>query len=349
VTSGTPRGRLYVSNFDSDSIASFDIAADARLTLLSVTAVPPGAGRPLAGAATPDGTSLFYAGFAGPGVAAFRVMPDGALVARGTFAPRASGSLTNAAGVAIDPAGPYLYASYFNGGGDGVVAGFHIDDDASLRPMGEPAPSGGGGSAGVAVSSQRRTLYVANKSSGTVSAFRIGNDGGPVPLGPPVAAGPGAFVLAVAPGGDRLYVANADAASLTIVSVDDDGSLMPGGVDVATGAASPRGLLISRDGRFLYAAHYNTGRNGSLPGSIATFRVGADGGLDVAGSLVSSGGNDAEALALAPDGDVLYVANFGSSTITAFAVGRDGALSPYGDPAVSGGQHPDFGSMVVIS
>ena len=238
--------------------------------------------------------------------------------------------------------------SYFNDGKAGAVAAFAIAEDGGLTLHGAVAATGGEGSAGVALTPDGRFLYVANMGSGTVSAFAVSADGRLRALGAPEPSGKGALVLDVAPDGDYLYVANALDDTVSTFDVAADGTLRPVGVPVAAGGPGPRGVLAAPDGRSLYVAHYNTGHNGSRPGSVATFRLGADGRPTQLGEAVSTGGNGAEALALMPDGETLLVANFGSSDIAAFAVAADGALAKVGTPVPTGGVFPDFQSIVVV-
>jgi 6-phosphogluconolactonase (cycloisomerase 2 family) len=339
---------MYVSNFDSDDVSVFDIGHAGTLTLLDLVPVPAGGRQPLAGAITPDRRHVYFAGFGSGDVSAFRVLADGSLAPNGLFPPASSAPLTNASGIAVSPHGAHIYAGFFNGGAAGAVAAFSIGDGGLLSPLGAPIPSGGDGTAGVAIAPDGRFLYAANKGSSTVSPFAIRPDGTLQPVAAPHRAGAGAFVLAVAADGAFVYVADADGDTLTTLAVGADGSLSPAGT-VAAGAASPRGLLLAPDGRTLYVAHYNTGHNGSLPGSVAVFRLQPSGAPAPLGDVLASGGNGAEALALAPDGGTLYVANFGSSTIARFAVGADGLLTASAPPVATGGEHPDFGAIVINS
>jgi 6-phosphogluconolactonase (cycloisomerase 2 family) len=71
------QGHAFVSNFDSDTVSVFEIAAGGSLTLTAVVPLTGGARQPLAGAITPDGRYLFYANFGSADVSTLCVSNTG--------------------------------------------------------------------------------------------------------------------------------------------------------------------------------------------------------------------------------------------------------------------------------
>ncbi|MGA2408792.1 MAG: beta-propeller fold lactonase family protein [Candidatus Binataceae bacterium] len=348
---GFPLRRAYIANFESGDISFFQIAADGQLVSLPLEPIDAGQdSNPLADTMTPDGRYLYVTNFTNASVLAFATSPSGTLKPLGSFAPPDSPGLTQASGIAITPDGKSLYVTYYNNARGGAVAGFRIESSGKLIPLGPAIASGGEGSAGDAIALDGRHLYAANSVSGTVSVFAIADDGSLQPIGNPAPSGGGTFVLAISPDGAHLYAANSADDTITAFDLLAGGGLTSIGNPVPSGGPGPRGILVSPDGQWLFAAHYNTGHNGSAPGSVAAFHINQDGSLALAAAL-SSGGNGAEALALSPNGADLYVANFGTSDVASFHVcseSEDCILMPLGDPVPTGGEFPDFQSIAIV-
>src|SRR5271167_4989072 len=122
------------------------------------------------------------------------------------------------------------------------------------------------------------------------------------------------------------------------------------GSPVSSDGPGPRGVLVSPDGQSLFVAHYNTGHNGSGVGSLADFHIDLGGAISQPATFLSRG-NGAEALAVAPDGKDVYVANFGTSDVASFRVcGEDQecSLTLLGRPVSTGGKFPDFQSIAIV-
>jgi DNA-binding beta-propeller fold protein YncE len=89
---------------------------------------------------------------------------------------------------------------------------------------------------------------------------------------------------------------------------------------------------------------------------VSVFTIAGDGSLsEIAGSPFSAG-NDAIAVALTPDGDHAYTANFGTDTVSGFSVGASGDLTALsGSPFTAGGSPlaigitPDIGPTAAFS
>lgn len=122
-----------------------------------------------------------------------------------------------------------------------------------------------------------------------------------------------------------LYVSNQGSDNITPFSAAENGALTAG-TPVPTGE-SPLGSAATPNGRFLYVA-----LNGP-PDRVAAFSIAPDGALSpVPGSPFPTGLNPVT-VAVGGDGKFLYVANFGSDTISVFAIDSNGGLSPVGSPA----------------
>jgi DNA-binding beta-propeller fold protein YncE len=172
------------------------------------------------------------------------------------------------------------------------------------------------------------TVYVANISSGSVSAYSIGSGGGLSPIsGSPFAGGVGPLGVAVTPDGEHLYVTNVNSKNVSAYSIGSGGGLSPiSGSPFATGT-EPWGVAVAPDGEHLYVV--NRG-----PGSVSAYSIGSGGGLSpVPGSPFPTGtapGDIASnGVAVTPDGKHLYVTNMGGGgSVTAFSITPSGGLIP---------------------
>jgi 6-phosphogluconolactonase (cycloisomerase 2 family) len=135
---------------------------------------------------------------------------------------------------------------------------------------------------------------------------------------------------AVASAAHSVYVANYDRASVTTFAVGAGGGTTQQGGSVPTATAADAGaaaLAMTPDGRYLYAANF-------FAGTLQAFSVGAGGKLTALGTAIpsSSGmaGTDSPAsLAVSPNGQYLYVANF-SGEVAQFAIAASGGLTLQG-------------------
>ena len=100
---------------------------------------------------------------------------------------------------------------------------------------------------------------------------------------------------------------------------------VPGGGHEVCGFTALAGanyLIAAADGRHFYASGNDTEQHGY----VAALLVGEDGALTVA-DRVSTGGTDCCHLCLSPDEKRLYAANYGSGSVSGFAVRPDGTLT----------------------
>ena len=99
---------------------------------------------------------------------------------------------------------------------------------------------------------------------------------------------------------------------------------------VQSGGQYPGSLVLSRDGRSLYAVNYS--------GNVGQFSVRADGSLVPKVPPTAPTGARPQSIALSPDGRNAYVTNAGPATISIFRIDDDGRLVPKAE--VPGGSDP---------
>ncbi len=223
-------------------------------------------------------------------------------------------------------------------------------------PLGCSDGAGDGGFGGLGTLGGERTagavLYVANSGSNDVSAYTMNPTTGVLtPMtGSQVLPISAPSAIVTSSNGLFAYVANRDTNNVTAFRVGTDGALLPGPStsgnpnQVAAGT-EPRALAISPDSQFLFVV--NSGSD-----DVTVFKIGSAGVLTrVPQSTgptmpVAAGASSPFALALAPTGRFLYVADSASNTITVFQVDTAGLLTlvpPAGsgtNPIASGGTEP---------
>jgi len=107
--------------------------------------------------------------------------------------------------------------------GNGLAESFSINTTTGqLTAIGAPLSTGGSGGA-LALASDEKFLYVANRNEGTVAVFSVNQNGTLVPLGAPFSTGAtGIFFATATPSGKFLYLAffNASGQSVKGFAVD---------------------------------------------------------------------------------------------------------------------------------
>lgn len=185
-----------------------------------------------------------------------------------------------------------------------------------------------GAMAGWASPAGAASLYVANGSSRTITAFTVGSNGGLSPVaGSPFDVGIAPVGVAISPDAEHLYVTNLESNTISAFSVAPDGGLSSvQGSPFATGAG-PWGVAVSPDGGFLYVVNKNAD-------SVSAYSISLNGSLDpVAGSpfptVGAPGGVSSNGVAVTPDGEHLYVTNMGKGgSVSAYTIALDGSLIP---------------------
>jgi DNA-binding beta-propeller fold protein YncE len=321
---------LYVSNFGSDELSGFAIAASGSLTALPGFPVATGNG-PGGVAMTPDGRRIYVANRLSSSISGFSVGAGGSLV------PLPGSPFLAAApdDLAVSADGTRLYAV---GALTANIYGFQIAPDGSLSPLPGSPFTAGSPSAAVALTADGRHLYVTNQADDALAVFDAAADGSLVAAGPPLAVGEGPTGISITPDGKHLYVASFESDEIAGFDVAADGSLspLPGSPSAANGA---QGVAITPDGRRLYST--------SLFFGTFAFGIGAGGALAPVSNSPFAGGEQTLGVAAAPSGAQLYVAGSSSNDILPMSIAPSGALAPIGPPVPTEGIGPGLRSIAV--
>jgi 6-phosphogluconolactonase (cycloisomerase 2 family) len=283
----------------------------------------------------------------------FRLQDNGALTPLGT--PNfAVGS--NPSAVTAQTAGNFLYIAAF-AGNDVTLLDINQSNgnltvpvsNSIVVPINPPNIfNTGTGPISMAMSPTAPFLFVANQTSGNITAFRVDPGSGnlgligttlvvqppPAPAPPPPVSNPSA--IAVSPKGDLLFVANAAQGTVAVLTISDKGVLgyAPGSPFSMGAGATPTAVAVGRGGRFLYVAD-------AAHNAVLGFTVSASGITPISGSPFAAG-SAPSGLGIDPQGALLYAANFGSNNVSAYVIdAASGALGPVnGSPFATGGVGP---------
>jgi 6-phosphogluconolactonase len=287
---------LYVPNLTSNTVSGFNIDH-------------------VAGVLTPIGTAQ---------------PPTPACVAPATCA--------NPIGVGINSSGQFLFLLN-QGSASPVVAAsisvFSIDPTRGLLTPVAGSPFGfvslvAPNPQFLAVSPTAGFLYVSNGTGGTIAAFSIGSGGALTEIGsaiPVAPVGPTATVagLAIDAKGQFLYAADSANNKIGSFSIASGGSLSPVAPPFPAGT-TPVAVAVDSTSTFVYSA--NKGSN-----DVSAFKATSGALTQVAGSPFaveptgSVGTPQPSFLTVDVSNTFLYVANFGSSSISAFGIkSTDGTL-----------------------
>jgi 6-phosphogluconolactonase (cycloisomerase 2 family) len=272
------------------------------------------------------------------GIAAFARQPDGSLMPL-AGSPFSTGGKGLAGGDIDEQGAVRIHENHViavNPGSESIAV-LSIGDDGRLMPVeGSPFPSGG--STPLSLTVHKDLLYVANQAPAfanpsevpNIMGFRISMNGKltPIPNSKitfPAERGPAQIEFS--PDGQTVVVTSGfqgeDTSRIHSYKVQADGTLQegPGSPLKPNGASGVVGFSWGPDGSHVFVSNFR----GS---AVAVFRVDKE-----TGSIKQVGkayGDDQEAAcwtAIAPDGKILYVGNFVSNSISAFAVAQDGKLT----------------------
>jgi 6-phosphogluconolactonase len=240
------------------------------------------------------------------------------------------GVCSNPIGIAVNSGGQFLFVLNQGSASPAVAASisvFNIDQargllsPAAFTTLAVPNPQF------LAISPTQGFLYVSNGTAGNISAFAIGTGGALTELsGSPFSLGAGATAagLAIDPKGQFLYAA--DSANNKIASFNVAGGPLAT-VGSFPAGTKPVAVAVDSTSTFVYSA--NQGSN-----DVSAFKAASGALTQVAGSpfLVQPTGSIGTPQPIFLTVDVsntfLYVANFGSSSISAFGIkSSDGTLA----------------------
>ena len=262
-------------------------------------------------------------------------------------------------GAPIGGGAPTTAIVYVTNSGSDNISGFTVNGTTGglSAVAGSPFANLSAPSA-IAVSPNGFFAFATNRQSNTVTAFRVGTDGGLLqasgtPTSPnPAPVGTAPSAVAVSEDTQFLYIANRGSDSVTAFTIGATGTLTlippEAGTPnpVAAGGSAPVSLIGSSNDRFLYVAN-------SADNTVSVFQIEASGLLKLVpptGSFrnpIAVGGTAPSALALSATGQFLYVANSTSDNVTVFQVETSGLLTlvpPTGaatNPVSVGGTSPN--------
>lgn len=261
--------------------------------------------------------------------------------------------LPNASYLALNTERTVLYAvsetnTYLEHFG-GSAAAYAVEQGTGRLTKLNQQPTGGESPCYISVDQSSRAVFAANYSSGSVTAYKVLEDGGlsePTQLEKHEGAlgprkdrqeRPHAHSIVVAP--DNRYAISADLGldRLVVYRVDaENGTLQPHGEAAIKPGAGPRHVVFSADGRCAYAV-------GELDSTVTVLSYDAGAGVLTALQSVStlpegfSGENTCADIHLSGDGRHVYVSNRGHDSIAVYAVdGPSGTLSVTGWQATLG-------------
>ncbi|MFL6199442.1 MAG: lactonase family protein [Thermoanaerobaculia bacterium] len=227
---------LYVVNVGSGEITGFRIASGGQLTALAGSTRPISGGPsiPMEGASqvsfTPGGEALLVTVKMPSVIDVFRVRADG--LTDGPFTAASSGG--GPFGFAFDRRG-HLVVTETNGGppNEGSASSYEVAADGTPTVISGRVGSGQIATCWVVITGP--FAYTTNTASGTISRYRVENDG-MLALQQSVAATTGGnpIDMALSSGEEFLYAVVDGVGRISIQRIEDDGSLTPvkGGVNV---------------------------------------------------------------------------------------------------------------------
>lgn len=223
----TPDGNfLIAANGGSNNITVFSIAANGALTPVAGSPFFAGSSAPDGIKIAPNGQFLSVALLGGDQIGMFSIAANGALtpVPGSPFASPASGF---AAGVEIDCASTFLYATQANVDGTNIDV-FSIGPDGALTLVQTSDNPGVGINSNVGVLSPNdQFLFVSNQFSSSVTVFSVAANGtlSLVAGSPFFGTGPTPCGVATNAAGTRLFTANLGDSTVTSFSIAGNGAL----------------------------------------------------------------------------------------------------------------------------
>jgi len=172
-------------------------------------------------------------------------------------------------------------------------------------------------------------LYVSDGASGTISIFSIGASGALTEIAPALSIGAGATVagITIDSKGQFLYAADSANNKIASFSIAAGGGLSPVAGSPFAAGTKPVAVAVDSTASFLYAA--NQGSN-----NVSAFKINAGALTEISGSpyaVITNGSVGTPQpifLTLDVSNKFLYVANLGTSSISAFGVkSADGTLA----------------------
>jgi DNA-binding beta-propeller fold protein YncE len=248
-------------------------------------------------------------------------------LARMAAAAALASALTAASASAAAPSA-FVYATSWSQ----TARQYQADDAGVLSPLTPPEVGTGLTSTAAAATPDRRSLYVVDQDSSSISQFDIALDGTLTPKTPAaVATGATPAAIAVAPDGRHAYVVNQGDKTVSTYDVDGSGALTLAS-NAPTGAGAGQ-IAVSPAGSSAYVTNFDDA-------TVSQYDVSAAGALTPKQPATVAAGSRPAGIAVSPDGASAYVTNqLPSGTITQFSVGASsGQLAPRAQPVATGSE-----------
>lgn len=302
----------------------------------------------LTGCASGHKTFAYVIGSGTNEIFAFRVQGNGTLAPLGQ--PNFPAG-SNPSSLTQHTSGDFLYVADFSGN-DITLLNINKSNgnlsvpvsNSVVTPVNPPNifPAGIGPIA-VVMSPTQPFLFVANQTSGDISAYTVdpGAGGLGTVQGSPFSIFPGSHpsAMAISPKGNFLFVGDPALNAVFSFAIGNNGALTPVSSSPVFigGSGTPVSLAVEQSGRFLYAAD-------PANNQVLGFAIQGDGSLNsVSAPPISVPvGIQPKAIAVDPQGTLLFVANSGSNNVSVFVIdATSGALGQVtGSPFATGGQGP---------
>lgn len=337
---------LYVANLRSGTVSQFGLDEVGALSPLVPPTVAAG-DFPNKLAVSPDGQSVYVV--MRNEVAQYDVGDDGLLSPKDSPTVATGGSPVT---VAVSPDSRSAYVTNFGSvTTGGTISQYNVGPGGALFPKRvatvalEPTNPTSQTAVAVAISPDGQSAYVTSSpaaspsATGAVYQFDVERGGLLSPKDPPkVAAGVQPSQVVVHPDGKSAYVPGPVNDTISQYDVGANGALSPKAAGLVGAGDTPADVAVSPDGRSAYVA--NSGDPGLGGGSVTQYDVGDDGALSAKRPEMASAGRNPAGVAVSPDGQSVYVTDFGSiglggGTLLQFDVGLRAALVAKDPPALT--------------
>jgi 6-phosphogluconolactonase (cycloisomerase 2 family) len=320
----SPIAFLFVVGQGSNSIIALGEQPTGELGSLSVGSIPTNP-IPVAMTQTPSKNFVYVANSTSNTVSGYNLDHSS-----GVLTPVGSAVLptpvgTNPIGVGADSKTQFLFVL---NQGSGNISVFSIDPTRGLlteisgSPFNVPANP-----QFLVVSPTAGFVYVAGGTTGQISGFSIGSNGGLTTIaGSPFAAGTDPVGLAIDPQGKFLYAADKGNNSVLSFSIQGSGALTPVAGSPFPAGTQPVSVAVDSSSTFLYTANF--GSNDTSAYKIANGVL-----TPLSGSPFASGGTGAVTasqpvfVTVSTTNQFVFVANSGSRNIMSFLRAPDGTLT----------------------
>jgi 6-phosphogluconolactonase len=218
----------------------------------------------------------------------------------------------------------YVYASL---PGPSQIAAFREDPNSGVLTAipGSPFPSGASPES-IAIHPSGKFLYAVNggENENNVSLFDVAGSGVLSEIPPRTPVGEAPKLLAMDAGGNFLYVANGGANTVSVFSIDQTNGTLTAVQNPFPVGMSPSDMKLNSAGTVLYMV-------GAESNVLASFGI-TNGALtsliqSSSNSPGNSPGNGPNAIAIAPDGNYLYIANTLDGSISIFGISSSGVFT----------------------